>query len=68
MLVRGVKSFSGGLYAVQCSGGLYGCSVGLYAVQGGYMDAQVGYTMKKIMMEIVATDVVASLPPERQLN
>ena len=38
-----------------CSGGLYGCSGGLYAVQGGYM--------RKIMVKIVATTVVASLPP-----
>ena len=35
------------------------CSVGLYAVQEGYM-------MKKIMMILVATNIVASRPPERQ--
>ena len=53
-----------GLYAVQegymdvqgvicCSGGLYGCSGGLSAVQEGYM-------MKKLMMVLVATNVIAS--------
>merc|ERR1712208_63317 len=66
LLFRGVICCSGRLYAVQggymlfrgvicCSGGLYGCSGGLYAVQGGYM--------RKIMMKIVATIVVASRLP-----
>ena len=36
------------------------CSGGLYAVQEGYM-------MKKIMMVLVATNIVASRPPERRL-
>ena len=62
----GLYGCSGGLYAVQggymlfrgvicCSVGLYGCSGELYAVQGGYM--------RKIMMKILATNVVASQPP-----
>ena len=36
------------------------CSGGLYAVQVGYMDVQEGYMMKKIMIILVATNVVAS--------
>ena len=36
--------------------GVICCSGGLYAVQEGYM-------LKKIMMKIVATNVVASRPP-----
>ena len=49
-------------WVIRRSGGLYGCSGGLhtgrfYAVQGGYM-------MKKIMMFLVATNVVASRLPE----
>ena len=42
------------------------CSGGLYAVQEGYIDVQEGYMLKKIMMFLVATNVVASQPPERQ--
>ena len=38
------------------------CSGELYAVQEGYMDAQEGYMLKKIMMFLVATNVVASRP------
>ena len=38
--------------------GVICCSGGLYAVQEGYM-------LKKIMMILVATNVVASQPPER---
>ena len=66
MLFRGV---------ICCSGGLYGCSGGLYTVQGGYMmfrgviccsgglyAVQEGYMLKKIMMILVATNVVASRP------
>ena len=30
------------------------------------MDVEKGYMMKKIMLEIVATNIVASLPPEQQ--
>ena len=59
-----------GLYAVQVgymdvqegcilfSGVIY-CSGGLYAVQEGYM-------MKKIIMILVASNVVASRPPEHR--
>ena len=60
MLFRGV---------ICCSGGLYGCSGGLYAVQGGYMlfrgviCCSGGLYAKKIMMKTVATNVVASRPP-----
>ena len=36
------------------------CSGGLYAVQVGYMDVQEGYMLKKTMMFIVATNVIAS--------
>ena len=67
MLFRGV---------ICCSGGLYGCSGGLHTVQVGYMlfrgviycswglyAVQEGYMLKKIMMKIVATNVVASRPP-----
>ena len=39
--------------------GVICCSGGLYAVQEGYM-------LKKIMMKIVATNVVASRSPERR--
>ena len=66
MLFRGVICCSGGLYAVQegymdVQGGLViCCSEGLFAVQEGYM-------MKKIMMVLVATNIVASRPPERRL-
>ena len=42
------------------------CSRGLYAVQEDYMDVQEGYMLKKIMMFLVATNVVASQSPERQ--
>ena len=63
---------------VCCSGGLYGCSGGLYTVQGGYLlfrgviccsgvlyAVQEGYIMKKIMIILVAKNIVASPPPER---
>ena len=40
------------------------CSAGLYAVQEGFMDVQEGYMLKKIMMEIMASNVIASQPPE----
>ena len=72
---RGLYGCSGGLCTVQ---GFYavqegyidaqeGCILfrGLYAVQEGYMDVQEGYMLKKIMMFILATNVVASQPPER---
>ena len=39
--------------------GVICCSGGLYAVQEGYM-------LKELMMILVATNVVASRPPERQ--
>ena len=76
--VQGVICCSGRLYG--CSGELYTiqggyimlfrmvlwmfrevlcCSGGFYAVQGGYM-------MKKIRMVLVATNIVASRPPERR--
>ena len=74
-LLRGLYAVQEGYINVQegcilfrgvicCSGGLYGCSGGLhtgrfYAVQGGYM-------MKKIMMFLVATNVVASQPHDHQ--
>ena len=38
----------------------YGCSVGLYAVQGGLYAVQEGYMLKKMMMILVATNVIAS--------
>ena len=40
------------------------CSGGLYAVQESYMDVQEGYMLKKMMIILVATNVVASRPPE----
>ena len=55
---------------------IYGCSRTLYTFQVGYMlfrmciccsgglyAVQEGYMLKKIMMFIVATNVIASLPP-----
>ena len=39
---------------------------GLYAVQKGYIDVQECYMLKKIMMFLVATNVVANRPPERR--
>ena len=76
ILFKGVICCSGGLYAVQegymdaqegciLFRGVICCSGGLYAVQVGYMDVQEGYMMKKIMMILLATNVVASRPPER---
>ena len=50
---------SGMLYSVQ---GVISCSGGLYAVQEGYRDVQEGYMLKKIMMFIVATNVIAIRP------
>ena len=44
--------------------GVICCSGGLYAVQVGYMDVQEGYMMKKIMMILAATNIIASRPPE----
>ena len=41
--------------------GIICCSGGLYAVQEGYMDVQ----EKRIMMFVLATNVIASQPPER---
>ena len=72
MLFSGVICCSGGLYAVQegymdvqggymLFRGVICCSGGLYAVQEGYM-------LKKIMMILVATNVIASRPPERRLT
>ena len=52
MLFRGVICFSGRLYDVQ----------------EGYMDVQEGYMLKKIMMILVATNVVVRRPPERRLT
>ena len=46
--------------------GLIYCSGGLYAVHEGYMDVQEGYMLKKIMMFLVATNIVASRPPEHR--
>ena len=40
------------------------CSGGLYSVQEGYMDVQEGNILKKLIMFLVATNVVASQPPE----
>ena len=58
MMFRGVKC---------CSGGLCGCSGGLYTVQGGYIccsgglyAVQEGYMIKKIIMVLVVTNIVAS--------
>ena len=38
----------------------------LYALQEGDMDVQEGYMLKKIMMFIVATNIIASRPPKRR--
>ena len=38
----------------------------LYALQEGDMDVQEGYMLKKLMMFIVATNIIASRPPERR--
>ena len=46
--------------------GVICCSGGLYAVQVGYMDVQEGYMMKKIMMILVDTNIVASRPTEHR--
>ena len=67
---EGCILFRGVIY---CSGGLYRCSGGLYTVQEGYMlfrgvicclgglyAVQEGYMIKKIMMILVATNVIAS--------
>ena len=47
---------------ISYSGGLYGCSPGFDNVQGVYMPFNV--MMKKIIMEIVATNAVAGRRPE----
>ena len=44
------------------------CSGGLYAVQEGNMDVQQGSMLKKITMFLVATNILASRPPKRQLT
>ena len=72
---RGVICWTGGIYAAQGGymlfrrviwmfRGVICCSGGLYDVQVGYMDFEEGYMMKKIMMILVATNVVASRPPK----
>ena len=45
--------------------GVICCTGGLYSVLEDYMDVQEGYMLKKIMMFILATHVVASRPPKR---
>ena len=44
--------------------GVICCSGRLYAVQEGYMNVQKGYMLKKIIIFLVATKVIASRPPE----
>ena len=60
----------GGLYAVQEGyTDVQECCIlfrGLYAAKEGYMDVQEGYMLKKIMIFLVATNVVASQPPKRR--
>ena len=61
VLYRRVICCSRGLNAVQegcvMFRGVICCSGGLYAVQEGYMDVQVVYMLKQIMMFIIATKV-----------
>ena len=48
--------------------GVICCSGGLYAVQEGYMDVQEEYMLKKIMRFFVATNIIASWPPNRRAD